>query len=49
MFVEILQRYTCSRNDKAIVNFVENNRTDSFNFEVKMTVKLEMMEQKLLK
>ena len=35
-------------NNNAIVNFTENNLTDSFNFKVKMEklVKLEMMEQK---
>ena len=32
-------------NNNANVNFTENNLTDSFNFKVK----LEMMEQKMLK
>ena len=36
-------------NNNAIVNFTENNLTDSFNFKVKITGKLEMMEQKMLK
>ena len=35
-------------NNNAFVNFAESNLTDSFNFKVKMTVKLEMMEQKML-
>ena len=37
-------------NNNAIVNFTENNLTDSFNFKVKITgVRLGMMEQKMLK
>ena len=36
-------------NNNAIVNFVENNPTDSFNVKAKIIpVKLEMMEQKML-
>ena len=36
-------------NNNAIVNFTNNNLTDSFNFKVKTTSKLEIMEQKMLK
>ena len=36
-------------NNNAIVNFAENNLTDSFNFKVKTLLKLETMEQKILK
>ena len=36
-------------NNNTIVNFAENDLTDSFNFKVKMTGQTEIMEQKMLK
>ena len=36
-------------NNNAILDFTENNLTDSFNFKVKITGKQEMEGQKMLK
>ena len=38
-----------ARNDNQIVIFAEDNLTDSFNFKAKTHVKLEIMEEKMLK
>ena len=40
---------SAQNNNNQVINFLGNNLTDSFNFKVKITSQLEMIERKMLK